>query len=202
MKLTFYTIDDLRLKRGLQTEARFPTVQEALAHYQSLPNDVAKELGMTNGVRTLRLIRRAGLSPNQHFSENILVTDKLIQPPWRGAPEVASAAQKCVPALNIRFCLEKNRLVPKPTEPSEELRRYISGPPLVIRAYVVGPGWLSPDELDRRFPKEDGGFCYPLVLKYQVEIQTDESSRTIELNHWDLRRLEIRARNLAASTNT
>ena len=115
---------------------------------------------------------------------------------------MASAAQRCVPALNIRFCLEKNRLVPKPAEPSEELRRYIDGPPIVTQAYVIGPGWLSLDELDRRFPKEDGGFCYPFVLKYQVEIQTDESSRTIELNHWDLRRLEIRARNLAASTNT
>lgn len=193
MKLTFYTIDDLRLKRSLQTEVHFLTIQEALAHYQSMPNDTVKELGMTNGVQTLHLVRRAGLSPNQHFSENVLVTDQLILPPWRGAPEVTAAAQKCVPALKIRFCLEKNWLIPKPAEPSEELCQYISGHPKVIRAYVTGPGWLSPDELERRFPKEDGVFCYPLVLKYLVDIQTDEGSRTVELTHWDLRRLEIRA---------
>ena len=193
MNLSFYTIDDLQIKRSLQTEVRFPTIQEALAHYQSLPNDTAKELGMTNGVQTLHLIRRARLSPNQRFNENVLVTDQLILPSWRGAPEVVSAAQKCVPTLKIRFCLERNRLVPKPAEPSEELRRYISGPPNVIRASVTGPGGLSPDELERRFPKEAGVFCYPLVLKYQVDIQTDEGPRTVELTHWDLRRLEIRA---------
>lgn len=84
MNLSFYTIDDLRLGSNLWTETRFDAVQEALAHYRSLPGDTVKELGLVNGTRKLPLIRRTGLSSGGQDLEDVLVTTCLTQTPWRG----------------------------------------------------------------------------------------------------------------------
>lgn len=36
--------------------------------------------------------------------------------------------------------------------------------------YVSGVGWLSPSEFKKRyFPPKNGGFNYPLVMKYRVD---------------------------------
>lgn len=199
MKLSFYTIDDLRLGPNLWTESRFDAVQDALAHYQSLPDGTVKELGLMDGTRKLPLIRRAALLPNEEAHENVLVTDQLTQPPWRGALEVLTAARKCVSALKVRYCLDRDLLVPKPAELPEELRQSGFGPPAVRRVYIATAGWLTPAELKRRFPEERGVFSYPLVLKYLTDVHLDDGPRTMELSHWDLRRLEARAGSFAAS---
>lgn len=199
MKLSFYTIDDLRLGPSLWTETRLDSVQEALAHYRTLPDSAAKELGVMNGVQRLRLIRRAAAYPSEELRENVLITDRLTQPPWRGSPEVLSAARKCVSALKVRYCLDRDRLVPKPAELPDDLRRGSFGPPAVRRVYAAAVGWLSPTELKRRFPEERGASSLPLVLKYLADVHLDDGPRTMELTHWDLRRLESRAGTFAAS---
>ena len=199
MKLSFYTIDDLRLGPNLWTESRFDAVQDALAHYQSLPDGTVKELGLMDGARKLPLIRRAALLPNEEAHENVLVTDQLTRPPWRGALEVLTAARKCVSALKVRYCLDQDLLVPKPAELPEELRQSGFGPPVVRRVYIATAGWLTPAELKRRFPEERGASSCPLVLKYLTDVHLDDGPRTMELSHWDLRRLEARAGSFAAS---
>ena len=158
MNLSFYTIDDLRLGPNLWTETRFDAVQDILTHHRNLPGDTVKELGLMNGARKLPLIRRAGLSPGGQDLEDVLVTDCLAQPPWRGASEVLAAARKCVSALKVRCCLDHDRLVPKPAELPEELLQGGFGPPVVRRAYIAATGWLSPTELKRRFPEERGAW--------------------------------------------
>ena len=199
MKLSFYTIDDLRLGPNLWTESGFDAVQDALAHYQSLPDGTVKELGLMDGARKLPLIRRAALLPNEEAHENVLVTDQLTRPPWRGALEVLTAARKCVSALKVRYCLDQDLLVPKPAELPEELRQSGFGPPVVRRVYIATAGWLTPAELKRRFPEERGASSCPLVLKYLTDVHLDDGPRTMELSHWDLRRLEARAGSFAAS---
>ena len=195
MKLSFYTIDDLRLGPNLWTESRFDTVPDALSHYRSLPGGTVKELGLISEEWKLPLIRRVALFPAGEPHENVLVTDQLTQPPWKGSPEVLSAARKCVSSLKVRYCLDHDRLVPKP----EELRQGSFGPPVVRRTYIATVGWLSPAELHRRFPEEGGAFSYPLVLTYLADVHLDDGPRTMELSHWDLRRLEARAGSFAAS---
>ena len=199
MKLSFYTIDDLRLGPNLWTESRIDAVRDALAHYRSLPDDTAKELGLMDEGRKLPLIRRAAMFPSETPGEDALVTGRLTQPPWRGAPEVLTSARKCVSALKVRYCLDRDRLVPKPSELPEELRQGSFGPPVVRRIYAATTGWLSPAELKRRFPEERGVFSYPLVLKYLADVHLDDGPRTLELSHWDLRRLEARAGSFAGS---
>ncbi len=199
MKLSFYPIDDLRLGLNLWTESGFDAVQDALAHYRSLPDGTSKELGLISEERKLPLIRRAAMFPSETPGEDVLVTGWLTQPPWRGAVEVLTAARKCVSALKVRYCLDWGRLVPKPAELPEELRQSGFGPPVVRRAYIAATGWLSPAELKRRFPEERGAFSFPLVLKYLADVHLDDGPRTMELTHWDLRRLESRAGTFAAS---
>lgn len=193
MKLSFYVLDDFRLGPELGTERRFLAIQDALADYRDLPLDAAKELGLMDGQRSMPLIRRTAPHPSGTACENALVTEHLIQPPWRGAPEVLTAARKCVSALKVRYCLDRDRLVPKPVPPPDDLPKSSYGPPAVRRTYVAGIGWLSTFQLERRFPLEGGAFSYPLVLKYLADIQTDDGPRTVELSHWDLRRLEFQA---------
>ena len=152
-----------------------------------------------NGNQRLSLIRRAAAFPSEELRENVLVADQLTKPPWRGSTEVLAAARKCVSALKVRYCLDHDRLVPKPAELPDDLRRGSFGPPVVRRVYAAATGWLSPAELKRRFPEERGASSFPLVLKYLADVHLDDGPRTMELSHWDLRRLEARAGSFAAS---
>lgn len=199
MKVSFYVLEDFRQRGVSEADRSFPSVQDALAHYRSLPADAAKELGMRNNFQAIPLIRRVAAHPGRAACENVLVTDRLIHPPWRGAPEVLTAARKCVSSLKVRYCLDRDRLVPKPAELPEELRQSGFGPPVVRRVYIATAGWLTPAELKRRFPEERGASSCPLVLKYLTDVHLDDGPRTMELSHWDLRRLEARAGSFAAS---
>ena len=201
MKVSFYVLEDFRQRGVSEADRSFPSVQDALAHYRSLPADAAKELGMRNNFQAIPLIRRVAAHPGRAACENVLVTDRLIHPPWRGAPEVLTAARKCVSSLKFRYCLDRDRLVPKPVPPPDDLSLGGFGPPAVRRVYIAAVGWLSPAELERRFPKEGGAFSYPLVLKYLADVQTDSGPRTVELTHWNLRRMEIHAGTVVGIVN-
>ncbi len=196
MRLSFYTIDDLRLghdPRGVSgwRNRSFLDIQDALAQYRGMSETAVKELGMTDGNQKLPLIRRVPLFFDAPASENVLVTDRLMCSPWRKNPEVLAAAQTCVARMKIRYCLDRGRLIPKPLPLPEDLVSY--GPPAVRRAYVVGAGWMSPAELKRRFSQENGVFCYPLVLKYQVDVLEADGVPVIrEVTPWELYCLESR----------
>ena len=196
MEFSFYVIDDLRLDDTLRTESRFLFIQDALARYQALPGGAAKELGITDGEQTLRLIRRAALLPGKNVWKNVLVSEQIIQPPWRDSQEILNTARECVSALDIRHCLTRNRIVPKPLPLPEEKGPFCYGPFSICRVYLAGLGWLSIGQLERRFQEEGGGFAYPLILKYLVNVQTDSGPQSMKLTHWELRRLESRAVNL------
>lgn len=64
MRISFYTIDDLRLghdPKGVTgwRLSQFLNWRDALEHYYSLPNDRVKEFGLSNGVQ----VRAAGTLP-------------------------------------------------------------------------------------------------------------------------------------------
>ena len=201
MKISFYVFEDFRQRGMPEAERCFPSIKDALAYYRDLPADAPKELDLTNGRQTIPLIRRTAVYPSRTVCENVLVTDHLTRPPWRGAPEVLTAARKCVSVLKVRYCLDRDRLVPKPVPPPDDLPRENFGPPAVRRVYIAAVGWLSPAELERRFPKEGGAFSCPLVLKYLADVQTDSGPRTVELTHWNLRRMEIHAGTVVGIVN-
>lgn len=201
MKVSFYVLEDFRQRSVPEAKRDFVSIQDALSHYRDLPADAAKELGLANRWQSIPLIRRVAVHPGKIACENVLVTDHLTKPPWRGAPEVLTAARKCVPALKVRYCLDQDRLVPKPVRPPDDLPRRNFGPPAVRRVYIAAIGWLSPEELERRFPKEDGVFSYPLILKYLADVQTDDGPQSVKLSHWDLRRMEFQAGTVVGATN-
>ena len=195
-RLSFYVVDDLRLDTECRTINRFLSLQDALARYQLLPEGTAKELGVTDGRSTLRLIRQAALFPGEGVWKNVLITEQISCAPWRSSQAILRIARECASALNIRYCLEHGCLIPKPIAPPHEPRQEILGRLTVRRAYLAGLGWLSIDQLKRRFPDENGVFTFPLVLKYLVNIQTDSCSQPVKLSHWELRQLEFHAANL------
>ena len=63
MSMTYYTVDDLRLGRSGWGVKRFSTLNDAISHYQTLPMDGARVLGMADDTHTYELIRCVRLSP-------------------------------------------------------------------------------------------------------------------------------------------
>lgn len=88
MRLSYYTIDDLRLghdPRGV-TGWRLSQLldrRDALEHYRSLPSTRVKEFGLSNGVQVLQLVRCLPLFPGDQTGHDVLLTDGIIQPLWR-----------------------------------------------------------------------------------------------------------------------
>ena len=193
MKITYYTIDDLRLEAPLRTERRFLDLEDALERYLSQPE--GGELGAADGRRALPLIRRVPLPSGGEA--DALVADRLLKAPWRCSLEVLAAARRCVSALEVRYCLDRGCLVPRPG--GRPQAPCALGPPAVRRAYVAGSGWISPAELLRRAREGRETHSYPLVLRYQADIWTEDGAQTVEVDHWTLRRLEVRAGDTAVA---
>lgn len=105
----------------------------------------------------------------------MLVLDSL-PPGWSRDPALAGFVQSCVAALSIRYCLSGDRLLPEPRRAEKKIRDkrlWAEGENAVRWVCVAGAGWLSPAEFNRRYEyRAHGGFCYPLVLKYQLEVKT------------------------------
>lgn len=207
MKLSYYTINDLRLGRDPRNEvgwrlSQFLDWQDALALYRALPNAAVKSLGVTNGEQVLELVRCLPLFPNDTTGEDVLVLDLIALPFWNKEESVIRLARELVNMLNIRYCLAADRVVPAPTDwnTSPKLEDvYLwpdtsHDPASAIRwLYVAGTGWLSPKELKRRFPAPEMDFHYPLIDKYRADgVTSDGTFVPLELTHWEYKMLEHR----------
>ena len=98
MRLSYYTIDDLRLghdPKGVTgwRLSQFLNWRDALEHYHSLPNDRVKEFGLSNGVQVLQLVRCLPLFPTDRTGYDVLLTDSIVQPLWRNETQALEVAQ-------------------------------------------------------------------------------------------------------------
>ena len=69
--------------------------------------------GLSNGVQVLQLVRCLPLFPTDRTGYDVLLTDGIVQPLWRAEPRAAETARTVVTHLDIRYCLDHNRIVPK-----------------------------------------------------------------------------------------
>lgn len=190
----FYVVDDLRLSLGeihaFPQKVYFRTWQEALTAYRQLPQTGIKSLGACVE-REAELVRCVPIFPTDREGEDVLVVDGLAE-----HKEFHSVAQEIVDALRIRYCLDGTRLLPALKRPARKIRnaRLWARTDCIRWVYVAGTGWLSRNEFEKRYPKEENsGFCYPLVLKYQVEAKTrDGRFVPMEVTPWDYKRLKRR----------
>ena len=202
MRISFYTIDDLRLghdPKGVTgwRLSQFLNWRDALEHYYSLPNDRVKEFGLSNGVQVLQLVRCLPLFPGDRRGHDVLLTDGIVQPLWRAEPRAVETVRTVVAHLDIRYCLDHNRIVPAPELLPEHLEdvRLPDGASAVRQVRVAGDGWLTPEELERRSASDIRDYRYPLVLMYLVDaVAADGQLRPQEVTPWAYRRLERRAK--------
>lgn len=205
MRISFYTIDDLRLghdPKGVTgwRLSQFLNWRDALEHYYSLPNDRVKEFGLSNGVQVLQLVRCLPLFPGDRRGHDVLLTDGIVQPLWRAEPRAVETVRTVVAHLDIRYCLDHNRIVPAPEPLPEHLEdvRLPDGASAVRQVRVAGDGWLTPEELERRSASDIRDYRYPLVLMYLVDaVAADGQLTPQEVTPWAYRRLERRAKQYA-----
>ena len=199
MKLSYYTIDNLRLGYDPQGEkgwrvSRFLDLRDALEQYRSLPDDAVKVIGVSNGEQDVELARR--LPAGAGTWENVLVLDFLALPLWKKEEGVIASARELASRLDIRYCLTADKLVPAPVGPFAS-RRQLKGKCLwpdvpgvfesAIRwVYLAGVGWVPPKELKRRFPTPEKNYQYPTVFKYKVDGMTSKGGYApLEVSHWE-----------------
>lgn len=198
MKLSYYTIDDLRLGYDPQGETGwrqscFLDLRDALEQYRSLPDDAVKAIGVSNGEQDVELARR--LPVGTDGLENVLVLDFLALPLWKKEEGVIVSARELVDVLDIRWCLSVDKLVPPPGEKalSKRLKGKYLWPDVpgvfesAIRwVYLSGVGWVPPKELKRRFPTPEKNYQYPTVFKYKVDGMTSKGGYApLEVSHWE-----------------
>ncbi len=180
--LTYYTIDDLRLGQqrsegpGWQL-SEFGQRSDAFKAYRQLDAGKVKVLGVTNGVQALDLVRCIPIFPEDKSGEDVLVMDYKHLPVWCRNPVVAQLANECAETFRIRYGLREFSLFPLREKSVKPIARKkfrlinVEGTNSPLRwIYVAGNGWLSPTEFKKRyFPPRNGGFSYPLILKYRVD---------------------------------
>ena len=66
--------------------------RDALEHYRSLPDSQVKEVGLTNGMQVLQLVRCLPLFPTDRMGHDILLTDDIVQPFWRTETQAGSGS--------------------------------------------------------------------------------------------------------------
>lgn len=119
MKLSYYTVDDLRLgydPKGITgwRLSQFLSLKDALAHYMSLPAAGEKVLGLTDGVHCLEITKCVPLFQYDKEGEDILVSDYKQYPLWAAEEAAKNATQTCITALRLRYMLCANAIVPIP----------------------------------------------------------------------------------------
>ena len=122
MRISFYTIDDLRLghdPKGVTgwRLSQFLNWRDALEHYHSLPNDRVKAFGLSNGVQVLQLVRCLPPFPTDRTGSDVLPTDSLVQPLWRKENQALEVAQAGAEHLAVRNCLAGGPRIPPPPPP-------------------------------------------------------------------------------------
>lgn len=205
MKISYYTIDDLRLGRSGNPRpdwrlSRMLALEDALEHYRSLLAKGIKSLGVTNGIQAVELVRCLPLS--EDGGEDVLIPDFLQCPLWKEEPAVMEAAQTLAEQLNIRYYLDGDRVIPAPKQerlPRNLADKYLwrdrtDDPDSAIHwVYLSGTGWISPAELKRRYPVAHLDYCYPLVLKYRADGVTEKGTFVpLEITPWEYKQLAHR----------
>lgn len=201
--LTFYTIDDLRLGQrrsdgpGWQL-SEFGRQSEAFHHYRSLDAGKIKVLGVTNGVQALDLVRCVPIFPEDKTGEDVLVMDYIHLSVWCKNIAVVQLAQECIEAFRIRYGLHQFTLFPLRQKNEKRVARKkfklinVEGSDSPIRwIYVAGVGWLSSPEFKKRyFPPKNGGFNYPMIMKYRVDaVNKDGRILLLEIAPRDFERM-------------
>jgi hypothetical protein len=211
MKLSFYTIDDLRLGPSGRDvcgwrSRQFLQWHDALEHYLWLPNDRAKVLGAACEDRTVDLFRCVWPYPRDGDGENAALLTYLTDSNWQAARDVLTdLVQSCTNLLHVRYCLDGPdgpALWPAPT--SQHLPKNMDGVCLwphepgadtaVRWLEVAGVGWLSPEGFAGRFPAPSD-FCYPVITRYKADgIRADGRYVRLTVTPWEYRQLERRTR--------
>lgn len=194
MKLSYYTVDDLRLgydPKGITgwRLSQFLSLKDALAHYMSLPAAGEKVLGLTDGVHCLEITKCVPLFQYDKEGEDILVSDYKQYPLWAAEEAAKNATQTCITALRLRYMLCANAIVPIPK--SDTLPPHLADKYLCLRvnqaqdsaielAYHAGTGWITPKEWKRRAPKR------PLILKFIADGLTERGTFvSLEVEPWE-----------------
>ena len=202
MRISFYTIDDLRLgydPKGVTgwRLSQFLDWRDALEHYWSLSGAKVKEFGLSNGMQVLPMVRCLPLFPTDRMGHDVFLTDGISLPLWKVEPQVAEMAQTVAARLNIRYCLDHDWIVPAPEPLTEHLEDvHLPDGALKLRmVYVAGMGWLAPEELRWRYASSSRNQQYPLVLTYLVDTMTEDGRpKTQEVTPWAYKRLEWRTK--------
>lgn len=211
MKLSFYTIDDLRLGPSGRDVCgwrlrQFLQFHDALENYLWLPNDRVKVLGVASEDRSVDLFRCVWPYPGEGDGENAVLLTYLTDLDWRAArDELTDLAQSCASYLHARYCMDGPNgpaLWPAPT--NQHLAKGLDGVCLwphepgegtAIRwLEVAGVGWLSPTEFSRRFPASTD-FRYPVITRYKADgIRADGRYVRLTVTPWEYRQLARRTR--------
>lgn len=206
MRLSYYTIDDFRLgydPRGVTgwRLSQFLDWRDALEHYWNLSSSKVKEFGLSNGVQVLQLVRCLPLIPGDRTGHDVLLTGGLSQPLWREEPQTVDVARTVVSQLDVRYCLDREEIIPAPKPLKEHLEniRLLGGDASAVRQIcVAGVGWLTPEEMELQYGSAGRTQRYPLVMKYLVDIVAEDGCpRPQEITPWAYRRLERRAKHSA-----
>ena len=120
MKISFYTIDDLRLghdPKGVTgwRLSQFLSLADALEHYRSLSDLGAKSIGLSDGVHVLELIRHLPPLPGAAEGLDTLAADYRAFPLWREVREAAVATEVCISTLCVGHLLVNDRPIPMST---------------------------------------------------------------------------------------
>lgn len=199
MKISYYTIDDIRLgydPKGVSgwRVRQFLSLDKALAQYRAMPPSGIKTLGITDGVRVLELVRCQPLFPDDKEGEDVLTTDCRKLPLWCRGPEVAKVTQRCIDMLGIRYLVEKERIIPIPS--GKKLSKQFKGirlsscdPNSIRSVYVAGEGLVPPKVL--KWPRA----TLPLVLYYVVQgVMENGLSIPLEVTPWEYEQLACRTK--------
>lgn len=188
MCMTYYTVDDLRPGRPGWGVKQFSALAEAIDHYQTLPINGVRVLGMTDDAHAYELIRCVRLFPGDAQGEDVLAADYRRSGLTKKKAALKNALNVCLETLHPRFLLEPERLVPVPQRRKlrEELREvllwqgYEENYESAIRSvFVGGVGWISPQDVKKQRH-------LPLVLSYRVDgMSKDGAYLSLELEPWE-----------------
>ena len=188
MCMTYYTVDDLRPGRPGWGVKQFSSLNDAIPHYQSLPMNGVRVLGMADDAHTYELIRCVRLFLGDAQGEDVLAADYRRSGLTKKNAALKNALDVCLEAMHPRFLLEPDRLVPVPQ--SRKLREelweallwqgYEENYDSAIRSvFVAGVGWISPQDAKKQRH-------LPLVLSYRADGMTrDDAYISLELEPWE-----------------
>lgn len=209
MKLSYYTIDDLRQGPCGWQSRQFQDWYDALEHYRWLPSDRVKALGVGGEDHTVDLFRCVRLNSEDCTGVNALMLTFLTDPLWQSQREtLVSLASDIVHALNVRYCLEEpDSRVLWPAPRSQRLPKRLNGIYLwgsggdgrtsaIQWIEAAGVGWLTPISFDQRYPRKDkADFCFPLVTRVRADgLRENGSFVQLEITPWEYHLLEVRTR--------